>query len=143
MYPPLPFSGSVCAVVFVKLSWAVCVCCQKGAQFLSSTDYCRLSLVCDCCSISIINVLRSRRVSPFLFEPSLSSGTEDPSIRGIPRVWDQNLFIRLYRFTWSLYKGETDCVFKRDVIFRLACDSRCISATATTVCGCTGTLRFC
>lgn len=45
-----------------------------------------------------------------LFLPSLlPPGMEDPSIHGIPGVWDRNLFIRP---SVRLYLGETDHVCK-------------------------------
>lgn len=48
VYPPLPFSGTVCVCVCRRACEAqlggVFVCCQKGAQYLS-TAYGRLCLV--------------------------------------------------------------------------------------------------
>lgn len=130
VFPPLPFSVCVCVHVSSCL-WSSAGRCVYAVR--KGHSICPLIIAvcvwCDCCSNSIINVLRSRRVSPFLFAPSsvIRNG-------GSLCSWHTQgaRSKSVYSVVHSIY---------RRTMFNLGW--RVTVDAATTVCGCTGTLRFC
>ncbi len=113
VYPPLPFSATVCVcrrACEAQLG-GVCTLSERGTVIV----HCLWTLVLGVTAVAsqLLMFPDQDGLLPLFLPSRLSPEMEDPSIHGIPGVWDQNLFIRP---SVRLFLGETDRVCKWDVM---------------------------